>query len=167
MPVWTSLCFWRDVFCTTWSSWTSGHVYLDFTLFHFYSIFIRKKPNMEIQCEPLSQEFLNFSGANTWTSFNKPFKLLFFYTFILTWNAFLAVIELLVVSLWTSATFLCIRRITRNWRLDVIFCHFLKHVIGGQTSCYEPCTEVHVNFLQQIWVFLYTSNFSAILISTS
>ena len=132
-----------------------------------YSIFIQKKSNIEIQGEPLSQEFLNFPGKSTWTSLNKPFKLLFFYTFSLTGNAFLAVIELLVVSLWTSATFLCIRRITRNWRLDVIFCHFLKHVIGGQTSHYEPCTEVHVNFLQQIWVFLYTSNFSAILISTS
>ena len=52
---------------------------------------------MEIQGEPLSQEFLNFPGQSTWTSFNKPFKLLFFYTFILTWNAFLAVVELLVV----------------------------------------------------------------------
>ena len=52
---------------------------------------------MEIQGEPLSQEFLNFPGQSTWTSFNKPFKLLFFYTFILTWNAFLAVLELLVV----------------------------------------------------------------------
>ena len=40
---------------------------------------------------------LNFPGQSTWTSFNKPFKLLFFYTFIFTWNAFLAVLELLVV----------------------------------------------------------------------
>ena len=60
---------------------------------NFFFVFL----NMEIQGEPLSQEFLNLPEKSTWTSFNKPFKLLFFYTFILTWNAFLAVVELLVV----------------------------------------------------------------------
>ena len=52
---------------------------------------------MKIHGEPLSQEFLDFPGQSTWTSVNKPFKFLFFYTFILTWNAFLVVVELIIV----------------------------------------------------------------------
>ena len=89
-----------------------------------YSTFIRKKSNMEIQGEPLLQEFLNFYGHITWTSFNKPFKLLFFYTFILTWNEFLAVLELLVVF---TMNFCRIFVYTSNYtQLEVghFFCHF-------------------------------------------
>ena len=49
---------------------------------------------MEIQGEPVSQEFLNFAGQSTWTSFNKPFKPFVFYSYILIWNAFRVVVEL-------------------------------------------------------------------------
>ena len=41
----------------------------------------KKNRALKIQGEPLSQGFLNLPGQSTWTSFNKHFKLLFFYTF--------------------------------------------------------------------------------------
>lgn len=111
---------------------------------------------MEIQGEPLSQEFLKFPGQSTWTSGNKLFKLLFFYTSILTWNAFLAVLELLTV--FTTNFYHIFVYMSNYTQLEVRrhFLSFLKHVIGGRTSHNinsEPCTGVHVNFLQQIWVF--------------
>ena len=107
---------------------------------------------MEIQGEPLSQEFLNFPGQSTWTSFNKPFKLLFFYTFILTWNAFLAVLELLIVF---TMIFRHIFVYTLNYtqlKVGRRFFAIFKYVIGGRMSRNinsEPWTEEHVNFLQQ------------------
>jgi len=113
---------------------------------------------MEIQGDPLSQEFLNFPGQSTWTSVNKPFKFLFFYTFILTWNAFLALLELLVVFIMNFCHIFVYTLNYTQLKIGHHFCYFLKHVIGGRTPRninYEPCMGVHVNFLQQIWVFIF------------
>ena len=107
---------------------------------------------MEIEGEPLSQEFLNFPWQSTWTSSNKLFKLLFFYTFY-------SDLKCIPCGTWTSHCF--------HYELLSHFCAYIelhaiegrmpffaifKHVIGGRMSRNinsESWTEEHVNFLQQ------------------
>jgi len=86
---------------------------------------------------------VNLSRKNIWTSPDRALELmstnllslLFFYTFILTWNAFLAILEPLAVL---TMNFCHIFVYTSNYtqlKVERHFLPFLKHVIGGRTSC--------------------------------
>ena len=80
-------------FCVI-SIWTSPFYIL---IKELYSIFIRRKSSMEIQGEPLSQGFLNLPDRALELLSTNLLGFSFSILFILTWNAFLALVELLVV----------------------------------------------------------------------
>jgi hypothetical protein len=74
---------------------------------------------------------VNISRKNFWTSPDRGLELLstnllsFYFSIVLfspEMHSF-QYLNFLLFSLWTSVAFLCICRITRNWRSDVIFCH--------------------------------------------
>ena len=87
------------------------------------------------------KNFLKLPRQSTWTSFNKPVKLLIFYTFILIWNAFLAVVELLVVFILN-------------------FCHvFLFNLSDTRIS--ELSRVEHLNFSNETLCFAFSFFFNS------
>ena len=75
---------------------------------------------------------VNLSRKIFWTSLQRALELLStnllsFYFSILLFSPEMHSLQYLkfsLFSLWISLAFFCIRRITCNWRSDVIFCHF-------------------------------------------
>ena len=102
-------------------NWTSLFIFLSKEL---YSIFIRKNQTWKYK--------VNLSRNNFWTSPDRALELLstnllsfyFLYFYFSPEMHSLHYLNFSLFSLRTSVTFLCIRRITRNWRSDVMFCHF-------------------------------------------
>jgi hypothetical protein len=140
-------------------------------------IILKDKKTIYFLCFRTWKYKVNLSRKNFWTSHNRALELLStnllsFYFSILLFSPEMHSLQYLnfaLFSLWTSVTFLCIRWITRNWRSDVIFCHFKTCNWRSDVPQYKFWTvhEGARELLATNLSFLYTSNFSVILISTS
>ena len=120
-----------------------------------------------------SKYTVNLSHKNFWTSLYRALEhlstnlLCFFSMFLFSPEMHsLQYLNFSLFSLWISLAFFCIRRITCNWRSDVIFCHFKTCNWRSVAPQYKFWT-VHGGARELLTTnlcFLYTSNFSVILI---
>ena len=106
---------------------------------------------------------VNLSRKNFWTSPDKALELLSTNIFSFYFLYFYSHLKCILCSTWTSRCFYdeLLSHFFTYIELHAIeyqtsFFAILKHVVGGRISRhinYEPCTQVHVNFLPQIWGF--------------